>query len=68
MVYLQKGKKKLDVNSIFGENYMILKKFYLGISSPIPAPVIEGKKAWLPIKFAYKIRKFSILFHYLIFP
>jgi hypothetical protein len=30
MVYLQKGKKKLNVNSIFGENCMILKKFSLG--------------------------------------
>jgi hypothetical protein len=30
MVYLQKGKKKLDVNLIFGENCMILKKFSLG--------------------------------------
>jgi hypothetical protein len=29
MVYLQKGKKKLDVNSIFGENCMILKNFSL---------------------------------------
>jgi hypothetical protein len=28
-VYLQKGKKKLDVNSIFGENCMILKNFSL---------------------------------------
>jgi hypothetical protein len=30
MEYLQKGKKKLDVNSIFGEICMILKKFSLG--------------------------------------
>jgi hypothetical protein len=30
MVYLQKGKKKIDVNSISGENCMILKKFSLG--------------------------------------
>jgi hypothetical protein len=39
---LQKGKKKLDVNSIFGENCMILKN--LG-KQPYRGPAIEGKKA-----------------------
>jgi hypothetical protein len=29
-VKIRKGRKKLDVNSIFGENFMILKKFSLG--------------------------------------
>jgi hypothetical protein len=43
-VYLQKEKKKLDVNSIFGENCMILKNFPLG-KQPYTGPAIEGKKA-----------------------
>jgi hypothetical protein len=37
MVYLQKGKKKLDVNSISGENCMILQKFSLG-KQPFAGP------------------------------
>jgi hypothetical protein len=41
MVYLQKGKKKLYVNSIFGENCMILKKFSLG-KQPYTGPCNRG--------------------------
>jgi hypothetical protein len=41
MVYLQKGKKKLNVNSIFGENCMILKKFSLG-KQPYTGPCYTG--------------------------
>jgi hypothetical protein len=39
-IYLQNGKKKLDVNSIFGENCMIFGEAVIGHSS-----AIEGKKA-----------------------
>jgi hypothetical protein len=43
MVYLQKGKKKLDVTSISGENCMILKKFSLG-KQPYTGPCYRRKK------------------------
>jgi hypothetical protein len=43
-IYLQKGKKKLDVNSIFGENCTILKTFSLG-KQPYNGPCFRrGKK------------------------
>jgi hypothetical protein len=44
-VYLQKGKTKLYVNSIYEENCMILKNFSLG-KQPYKAPAIEGKEGW----------------------
>jgi hypothetical protein len=43
-VNLQKGKKKLDVNSIFWENCMILKNFSLG-KQPNNGPCYRRKKA-----------------------
>jgi hypothetical protein len=44
MVYLQKGKRKLDVNSIFGENSIILKKLSLG-KQPYYNPCYRRKKS-----------------------
>jgi hypothetical protein len=43
MVDLQKGKKKLGVNSVFGENCMILNKFSLG-KQPYTGPCYREKK------------------------
>jgi hypothetical protein len=40
---LQKGKKKLDVNSIFGENCMILKNFLMG-KQPYTGPCYRREK------------------------
>jgi hypothetical protein len=42
--YLQKGKKKLDVNSIFGENCINLKNFSLG-KQPFTGPCNRRKKS-----------------------
>jgi hypothetical protein len=44
MVYLQTGKKKLDVNLIFGENCMILKNFSFG-KQPYNGPCYRRQKA-----------------------
>jgi hypothetical protein len=44
MVYLQKGKKKLDVNYILWENCMILKNFFLGKQS-YNGPCYRKKKS-----------------------
>jgi hypothetical protein len=42
-IHLQKGKKKLNVNSILGENCMILKNFSLG-KQPFTGPYYRWKK------------------------
>jgi hypothetical protein len=50
-VYLQKGKKKLDVNAIFWENCMILKNFSLG-KQPYNGPCYRRKKS--PVNLSYE--------------
>jgi hypothetical protein len=43
MIYLQKGEKKLDENSIFWENCMILKNLSLG-KQPYNGPCYRRKR------------------------
>jgi hypothetical protein len=50
-IYFQKGKKKLDVNFIFWENFMISKNL-LGDAVLNTAPAIEEKKR--PVSVIYK--------------
>jgi hypothetical protein len=50
MVYLQKGKNKIDVNSIFGENCMISKDFSLG-KQPYNGPCYRKEKSPVNTRF-----------------
>jgi hypothetical protein len=55
---LQKGKKKLEVKSIYGKNCMIFLRISLRGSSPVTAPAIEGGKKAMPM---YSDHKHNVL-------